>query len=237
VKNPVTMKSITLFIFFIFLFLPCTGYTQETAQDYYNSAIALGSKGKTGEARKELEKALKLEPYNSTVKKYLNIISDSNEGKITKELALLLFQATFLGDKNKPDEALVEFNKAIASVPDYDHSYTCRGLIHVDKGMLEEAIADYSKAIELNPKNAEAYNTRGFIRTLRSQHAQALVDFTKAIEIDPELVEAYQNRGIIYMLKDDYEPACADWVQACQLGQCYNLQMAIIEGQCQQRLE
>lgn len=235
-KKAGAVKAVTLLVVMLF-FAAGICHAQETAQEYYNVSIALGAKGKFDEAKAELQKALKVEPYNSTAKKYLHIIEDSKEGKITADMALILFHATFLGDKNKPDEAMTEFNKAIASAPAYDHAYTCRGLIYVDKGMLEEAIADYTKAIELNPKNAEAYNTRGFIRTLRSQHAQALADFTKAIEIDPELVEAYQNRGIIYMLKDDYEPACADWVQACQLGQCYNLQMAIIEGQCQQKLE
>lgn len=220
----------------VMVFFAATGicHAQAAAQEDYKKGVSLGADGKFDEARTELEHALKADPYNITFRKYLLILDDLKAKKINDSVALLLFKGTHLGDTAKPDEALVEFDKAIAATPDYDPAYTCRGLIHIDKGALEKAIDDYTKAIELNPKNAEAYNTRGFVRTIRSESSKALADFTKAIEINSQMVEAYQNRGLIYMMQEDIEPACADWKKACELGQCYNLQMAVVEGQCQQ---
>jgi tetratricopeptide (TPR) repeat protein len=61
-------------------------------------------------------------------------------------------------DKGKHDEAIADYDKAIALDPSFALAYSNRGLAYAKKGDVDRAIADYDKAI---------------------------ADFRKALEIDP----------------------------------------------------
>ena len=64
-----------------------------------------------------------------------------------------------LGDNNN---AMEDFNKAIAVRPGYALAYANRGYIQRSRQKLDEAIADASTAIKLDPKSVWAYENRAF---------------------------------------------------------------------------
>jgi tetratricopeptide (TPR) repeat protein len=88
-------------------------------------------------------------------------------------------------DKGKHDEAIADYDKAIALDPNFALAYSNRGLAYAKKGDVDRAIADYTKAIALDPNFADAYTNRGVACYMRGDKEQAIADFRKALEIDP----------------------------------------------------
>ena len=62
---------------------------------------------------------------------------------------------------NRIDEAIANYDRAIAIDPAYTHAYNNRGISLCMAGRFEEAVASYNKALVLNPFYAEAYFNRG----------------------------------------------------------------------------
>ena len=60
--------------------------------------------------------------------------------------------------KGQYDQAISEYNRAIAINPRYAKAYSNRGAAYMDKGQHDRAISDFTKAIEINPKLALARN-------------------------------------------------------------------------------
>ncbi len=97
------------------------------------------------DARKDTVK--KIEAIRNGLKQY-----PDNADLIREELNYLLITG-------QTDEALANFDKAIANDPKNPAMFYNRGLINYQVGNLEAAAADYSKALELNPKFFDAaYN-------------------------------------------------------------------------------
>jgi tetratricopeptide (TPR) repeat protein len=115
------------------------------------------------------------------------------------------------------DEAIAEYNKAIALDPGFALAYDKRAFCRALKADLDGAMADYDRAIALNPKLADAYYYRGETRKVKASRdginsdLEALADFDKAIESDAGFAKAYYARGYMRMLKEDMVGAVADF--------------------------
>jgi tetratricopeptide (TPR) repeat protein len=58
--------------------------------------------------------------------------------------------------QNRPQEALIDYNKAVELAPNFPDPYLNRGAALESLGKWEEAIADYDRVLELAPKDAAA---------------------------------------------------------------------------------
>jgi len=67
------------------------------------------------------------------------------------------------GEKGEYDQAISDFDKAIAINPRYMTAYNNRGVIYRLKGQYDRAILDFNKAIEMNPLDAEGYNNLAWL--------------------------------------------------------------------------
>ncbi len=133
----------------------------------------------------------------------------TDEGAIKKGEAL--------GKSGRYDEAIVEFNKALAVKPSVG-AYIARGATYAAKGDLDKAIADFSGAIMINPNYAEAYSSRGLAYAYRGDMNQGIADCNKASEIRPDYAAAYSTRAIIYFMQKKYDRSWADVQLAESLG-------------------
>ena len=59
-------------------------------------------------------------------------------------------------DKGKYDDAIEDYDKAIALAPNDAIAYYNRGVAYYEKGDKEQAIADFRKALEINPSYENA---------------------------------------------------------------------------------
>ncbi|MGB8707141.1 MAG: tetratricopeptide repeat protein [Dehalococcoidia bacterium] len=120
--------------------------------------------------------------------------------------------------ENKWDEAIIEYQQAMALAPDLKEARSRLGLAYNNRGWRyngqaewDQAIADLNKAIEWDPALAAAYNNRG-----RAYNGKGEYALTNAIQIldsgqyDPAIVEL--DKAI-----DLYTHAIADLNQAIAL--------------------
>jgi tetratricopeptide (TPR) repeat protein len=94
-----------------------------------------------------------------------------------------------------PDEALLNFEKAIQLNPKDAQYHFERGNALQELNRLDEAIASYENASLLSPRYAEAHNNRGLVLKEIGRSDEALASFDKAISLKPGYAEAYRNRG------------------------------------------
>jgi len=120
-------------------------------------------------------------------------------------------------DEGSYEEAIREFNIAIASAPDMGEAYNDRGLAYLAIGENDKALADFDKAIELIPGSGGPYSNRGAVYLSLGNYAQAVADLDKAIELSPNLAKAYHNRGLTYLGLGEADKAILDFDKAIEL--------------------
>ena len=119
--------------------------------------------------------------------------------------------------RNKLEQAIASFSKAIELNSSYANAYCNRGVVYYYKGEYERAIIDYNEAIELNSHHVIAYNNRGVAYGNKGEQEKAIGDFTRAIKTKPDYADAYNNRGNVYGSKSEYDRAIADYTKAIEL--------------------
>ena len=90
-------------------------------------------------------------------------------------------------EKGIPDEAIVEYNRAIEINPDRAEAYFNRAIAYRSKGNYDQAIADYSKFIEINPDFARGYRERAVSYLSKQDYDKAWEDVHKAEELGWEV--------------------------------------------------
>jgi protein O-mannosyl-transferase len=95
------------------------------------------------------------------------------------------------------NEAIADFNKALALNPSYMEAYNNRAAVFEKTGQVDKAISDYQKAIALYPRRYEAYFNLGLIYGRTGFTEAAIRYFSEAINANPQYAEAYKNRGIL----------------------------------------
>lgn len=141
-------------------------------------------------------------------------------------LGLVLFQ------KNRIDEAMIHYNKAISIKNDYANAYFNRGIANFQLGLYDRALEDFDQAVGLKPNFAIAYNNRGAVYVNLGKNSPAIEDFSRTISLKPDYADAYNNRAIVYFKEGKYKPACADAQKACAMGSCKTLEDSKINGLC-----
>ena len=100
-----------------------------------------------------------------------------------------------LANRGWSDEAISEFQKAIATDPNYAPAHDNIANLYAEKGDYLKALQIYLRAIELEPDSATVrYNFGCFI----SNHAAeiALSEYQLATQQEPDFPEAHLNLGI-----------------------------------------
>lgn len=126
-------------------------------------------------------------------------------------------RGVFSYDKGQLDQAIANFNQALALYPQYAVAYNNRGSAYSQKGQLDQAIADYNQALSIDPQYAQAYSNRGCAYADKGQLDQALADQNQALSIDPQNYDAYYNRGDVYKAKGLIDQAITDYTEAIKI--------------------
>lgn len=102
-------------------------------------------------------------------------------------------------DKGDLDQAISDYNIAIAINPNYSKAYSHRGLAYAYKGDFDQAISDYNKAIIINPNYAKTYAKRALAYFSKQEYDKSWEDVHKAqalgVEIGPEFLEALKKES------------------------------------------
>ncbi len=102
------------------------------------------------------------------------------------------------------EEALTDYDAAVASDPKNYLAFFARGLLNKSEHRFQRAIADFSRAIDLKHDYASAYNNRGVLYAgSREEYGKAIQDFTRAFTLSPAYYTPIYNLAKVYALKGD----------------------------------
>lgn len=117
------------------------------------------------------------------------------------------------------EQALADFEQAIAHQPNHYEAYTNRGNVYRYLQQNDLAIENYNNALAIKPNFIKAINNRGVAYLNKKMYAQAQTDFDQVIQQDPNYTAAYINRAALYI-----DPAVAKYQLAIQ---DYNLVLSM----------
>lgn len=119
-----------------------------------------------------------------------------------------------LARSGKTDEALAEFEKALALDPYNAQALYSRGLVYQSEKQHQQAIEDFSSAHGLTPQRAEPLVARAISYLALDKVKEAVTDLDEAVQADPNSALAWSNRGLAYEKLGDKEKAKASYSRA-----------------------
>lgn len=126
--------------------------------------------------------------------------------------------------REKHQEAIQDFTKAIHLNPKYVEAYQSRAISYMVLEKAKKAIQDCTKAIHLNPQDSFSYILRALIYRESGRHLRAIQDFTQGIEVDskaPITIEGYLGRAGAYYRLGKYQEAIQDYSRAIEINPKY----------------
>jgi tetratricopeptide (TPR) repeat protein len=115
------------------------------------------------------------------------------------------------------DEAFAEYEKAIATKPDYAWSYVALADFYASRAKTELALATLEKAIALAPQDEETNTYIAEVYHNLGRDQDAITQFKKAIAIAPQDPDLRCRLGIVYKDLGQYEKAIAEYESAISL--------------------
>ncbi|NQV15140.1 tetratricopeptide repeat protein [bacterium] len=174
---------------------------------YFRLSKIYKLKGETDKAAKELEKVIRLNPDMKEAQTELMALkSETNKPKVSvqmpprtaesdksKDPRYFYNQAIMLIQKKKYEEAIVDFNRAIALKPDYLNAIIALGASYQALRDSEAAIDHYKKALTLNPNHSGTHNNLAIIYYSQKNYKLAIEHVDKALTLGFQVRQAFQD--------------------------------------------
>jgi tetratricopeptide (TPR) repeat protein len=122
-----------------------------------------------------------------------------------------------LAKSGKAEEALAEFDRALALDPYNVPALYGRGLIYQAEKQHEQAIADFTAANGLTPQRVEPLLARATSYLAVDKTKEAASDLDEAVQADPNSAQAWSVRGVTYERLGDKAKAFASYGRALAL--------------------
>jgi tetratricopeptide (TPR) repeat protein len=116
--------------------------------------------------------------------------------------------------QGRMDEAIAQFQNALAIKPDYAEAHNNLGIALVHKGQADNAIAQYQMALETKPDYAEARNNLGNALVQQGRMDEAIAQYQKALATKPGDAEAHNNLGNVFVQQGRMEEGIAQYQKA-----------------------
>jgi tetratricopeptide (TPR) repeat protein len=122
-----------------------------------------------------------------------------------------------LAQAGKTEDALADFNKAIALASDNADAYYNRGLLYQGQGQQQPAIDDFTTASALMPQQASPLVARAQSYLALDKVAEAAADLDAAVQADPQNAQAWIARGAAYERLGEKTKAAGSYRRAMNL--------------------
>ena len=128
------------------------------------------------------------------------------------------------------EEALVDFNQAIALDDKNTGAFTSRGQTYRLMERYEEALVDFNQAIALNDKSSWVFAQRGETYRLMERYAEALTDLNYALTLGSD---TYNLRGLVFSYLGCYDEAINSYLQGLEkapqnISLLYNIAVSMV---------
>jgi tetratricopeptide (TPR) repeat protein len=193
------------------LILPWAEAIRDAGQDADNSALA-----EWGERLVRCARAENAGQYSDIVEVLTALIPHPTLTSDSLACALVR-RGQAQADLGNCNQALEDFDQAIALLPNEAWSIARRGVTYRQMECYDESIADLTQAIKLKPDYKWALAWRGMTYRRMKHYDEAIADLTQAITLKPDYEWAWVQRGVTYRRMKHYDEAIADLTQAITL--------------------
>jgi Flp pilus assembly protein TadD len=121
--------------------------------------------------------------------------------------------------RNKPEMALVHFNKAIELDGGNLDARVKRGNLLSAQGLDEQALAEFNKVLEKSPDHAIANEAAGCVYFRAGLYDEAKAHLNRAVALNPMLWKAHNFLGIVHDRDREYDKAAEEFSTALELHQ------------------
>ena len=87
-------------------------------------------------------------------------------------------------NKDMPDEAIVQFKRALTIKPDLTEARNNLGVAFCRQKMFDDAIAEFKLAIKINPDYSKAHDNLGFAYRNKNMFNEAIAEHNLALKIN-----------------------------------------------------
>ena len=200
------------------------------AKLHYNLSLALDRLADIAAERKELLRAVELDPSLALAQNQLGLLAlhrgQQAEAEIRFQKALAADRefaeaqsnlGVLYSQQGKNADAATRFQNAIKTDPKYSKAYLNYGLLLAQQGALPEAEQQLRAAIEVNSNDADAYGALGMLLAKTGRGGDALQCFRKAVRLQPASAQAHLNLGIALVDQFDRPGGLEEFSQAARL--------------------
>ena len=138
-------------------------------------------------------------------------------GPSIAEAQAVTAQGEALARSGKTEEALAEFDKAIALDPHNANALYNRGLIYQNQRQHQLAIDDFTSASGLTPQRPEPLLARAISYLAMDRLKEAAADLDEAVQADPQNAQIWTTRGVAYERIGDKTKAAGSYGRAINL--------------------
>jgi tetratricopeptide (TPR) repeat protein len=200
------------------------------AKLHYNLSLALDRLADIDGERKELLRAVELDPRLTLAQNQLGLLAlhggEQAEAEIRFQKALQADPefaeaqsnlGVLYSQQGKNAEAATRFQNAIKTDPKYSKAYINYGLLLAQQGALAEAEQQLRIAIQVNSNDADAYGALGMLLAKTGRGDDALQCFHKAVTLEPASAQAHLNLGIALIDQFDRPGGFEEFSEASRL--------------------
>ncbi|MBN1504433.1 MAG: tetratricopeptide repeat protein [Candidatus Eisenbacteria bacterium] len=149
-------------------------------------------------------------PVPPTVKQKVDELSakvagDSLNYRLHYELA------NALHDAELRDEAIAEYDKALAIEPSFVEALVNKGAVLNELGRISEAISSFQKVLAVRPRDTRALCNLGNSFYALKDYDKAMKQYKLAVEADSTFAEGYYYIGIAFADAGMYREAVREW--------------------------
>lgn len=119
-------------------------------------------------------------------------------------------------DKGNYQQAIENFQQAIALNPRLSYAYGGLGLAYFNQKEFEKAVEFFSKALAAKPDPAFYYNRAAAYYSIK-EFNKAIRDYNQIIETKPTDAKAFLSRGMAYFSNNEPEKAIKDYEKVLEL--------------------
>lgn len=168
----------------ILLFLGLS-FTQVMAAEDETTTDAASQSARALYAQNEIDEALKIL---------------KSKGEETRRAEDWLLIGNILQDKDRLDEAVYMFKKAIDKDPKYYKAHYNLGYIYLIKEQPNMALAEFKKSVKYKPDFAYGYYNMGCAYLKLKQYGSAKYNFFRAIDLKNDEPSFYYNLAYAYKM-------------------------------------
>lgn len=163
---------------------------------HYNVGVRLQQEGRTDEAVREYEEAIRLVPEHANAHSNLGLL---------------------LAGRGEHDKAIWHYRNAIHADPDLAEAHTNLGIELAAAGKSDAALAEFERAVELDPESSWAVFNLGTALAQLGDSSRALHWLLLAVRLDPMNATAHNNLGIVLASVGRLQEAIVEFKLALQL--------------------